>query len=37
MFPRLWDKVDINTKEIKSLNRIKGTLKTAFLEQYKEF
>ena len=37
MFPRLWNKADINAKEIKSLNRFKSTLKTSFLEQYKEF
>ena len=35
-FSRLWNNVDINTKEIKSLNRFKSTLKTSFLEQYKE-
>ena len=35
--PRLWNKVDINTKEIKSLNIFKDTIKTSFLDKYKEF
>ena len=29
-FPRLWNKVDINTKEIKYLNILKDTIKTYF-------
>ena len=33
-FPRLWDKVDTITIEIKSLNRFYNKLKPAFKENY---
>ena len=33
-FPRLWNKVDNKTKEIRSLHTFKDTLKTYFLDKY---